>query len=113
MNLMLNIPTPEMAKLLGCRERNGPYQKRLVARFDRDIHDIVEQLDEPRLFTPTQQTLKLREQGGYCPKCKKPIEWGQKYEGHHIKPFSKGGPTILENLEVLHTECHREHHLKS
>jgi hypothetical protein len=113
MNLMLNIPTPEMAKLLGCRERNGPYQKRLVARFDRDIHDIVEQLDEPRLFTPTQQTLKLREQGGYCPKCKKLIEWGQKYEGHHVKPFSKGGPTTMENLEVLHTECHREHHLKS
>jgi hypothetical protein len=111
--LMLDMPSPEMASILGCGERNGPYQKRLMYRIDRDIHDIVEQLDDPRLFTPTQQMMKLKEQGGVCPECEKPIEWGQKYEGHHDKPYSQGGPTTLANLRVLHTECHMALHARS
>ena len=111
--MMFNMEAPEMASILGCGERNGPYQKRLVYHIDRDIHDIVEQFDDPRLFTPTQKTLKLKEQCGQCTWCKKPIEWGQKYEGHHDKPYSQGGPTTLANLKVLHTECHMELHARS
>ena len=110
-SVMINMPTPEISNLLGCGERNGPYQKRLIARIDRDIQDIVEQFDEPRLFTPTQKMLKLKEQGGVCPHCGKPIEWGQKMDGHHDKPYSRGGPTTLDNLQVLHEECHRDLHL--
>jgi hypothetical protein len=107
-NLMIKMPKSEMAIMLDCGERNGPYQKRLMYRIDRDIHDIVEQLDDPRLFTPTQKILKLKEQGGRCVWCHKPIEWGQKYEGDHVIPFAKQGPTTMENLRVLHVDCHKE-----
>jgi hypothetical protein len=111
--MMFNVARSEMASMLCCPERNGGYQTRLIYRIDRDIHDIVEQLDDPRLFTPTQKTLKLREQCNECPWCKKPIEWEQKYEGHHVVPYSKGGPTTLANLQVLHEECHKALHLNS
>lgn len=110
---MILDPMVDMPSILDNNGTGGAYQKRLVMRVDRDIHDIVEQLDDPRLFTPTQQTMKLTEQGRVCPECEKPIKWGQKYEGHHVIPYSKAGPTTMENLQVLHTECHAALHARS
>ena len=112
-NTILETPTDDLLRTYDCIQANSKYQRRLVYSIDRDIHDIVEQLDDPRLFTPTQKTLKLKEQCGQCTWCSKPIEWGQKYEGHHDKPYSQGGPTTLANLKVLHTECHMELHARS
>ena len=110
--LMLD-PASDVPSILDHNGTGGHYQKRLVMRVDRDIQDIVEHLDVPRRFTPTQQTMKLKEQGGICPECKKPIKWGQKYDGHHVIPYSKEGPTTMENLQVLHTECHTALHARS
>jgi len=111
--VILETPTDDIVRAHGCTSANAKYQLRLLYGIDRDIHDIVEQLDDARLFTPTQKTLKLREQCDACPWCKKPIEWGQKIEGHHIVPYSKGGPTTLANLQVLHVECHTALHARS
>jgi hypothetical protein len=111
-NMMFD-PAYDIPSTLGCSGTGGSYQKRLVMRVDRDIQDIVDQLDDPRRFTPTQMSLKLKEQGRVCPECEKPIKWGQKYEGHHVIPYSKAGPTTMENLQVLHTECHAALHARS
>ena len=110
--MMLEM-SDDLVRRYECKSSNAKYQNRVLYTIDRDIHDIVEQLDEPRRFTPTQMTLKLKEQDDTCPECKKPIKWGQKYDGHHVIPYSKAGPTTLENLQVLHTECHVALHARS
>ncbi|CAK0780194.1 5-methylcytosine-specific restriction enzyme A [Gammaproteobacteria bacterium] len=53
-----------------------------------------------------------RQQGGNCPVC------GQRFNGetsihtHHIVERCKGGGDNLENLVLLHPNCHRQvHHL--
>jgi len=110
-NTILETPTDDLLRAYDCIQANNKYQMRLVYSIDRDIHDIVAGIDDLRLFTPTQKAQKLKEQGGLCTWCSKPIEHRDTREGHHINPYIKGGPTTLENLQVLHTECHRDLHL--
>jgi len=59
-----------------------------------------------RAFTPTQKQEAFEKQNGICPKC------GQKFifdemEGDHITPWSEGGKTIPENLQMLCKDCNR------
>ena len=57
-----------------------------------------------RLFTKIQIGTKLKEQNNVCAICKNGKE---KYEGDHIIPWSKGGKTNDENLQVLCISCHQ------
>ena len=57
---------------------------------------------------------KLKEQGGHCPMC---LEEGNdkvyklsEMEGDHITPWSEGGRTEEDNLQML---CKRHNRLKS
>jgi hypothetical protein len=52
------------------------------------------------------EVLVLLRDKGICQYCKRPIhECGLDYHIDHIKPWINGGPTILENLQLLCSKC--------
>ncbi len=73
------------------------------------------------LFDRKESHLSLREfddkmkrkvyekQNGICPICQKHFEY-EEMEGDHIIPWSKGGKTIIENLQML---CRYDNNTKS
>lgn len=109
-SMMLKRSTDEHMKCLGCRQSNLDRQRRLLEMINRDVQDIVTQMDDPRAFTPTQKVKKLDEQDGKCTWCNEPILPGQKRDAHHIISYRDGGKTTLDNLAVLHEECHKDLH---
>ena len=108
--VILGTTMPDMLKLLNCTQNNARYQQLLLDKINHDVREIVTTSDDPRVFTAIQKTKKLEEQQGKCTWCSKVITDSQKMDGHHILPYSKGGPTTLDNLQVLHEECHRQLH---
>ena len=111
--MMLQIPRDEIIRMYGCHDGGSKWQKELLINVDRDIYDIVQSIDAPRLFTPTQKAQKLKEQGDLCTWCNHPIVYGDQSVCHHKVPWSRGGPTTLDNLQVLHKQCHTDLHLNS
>ncbi len=43
-------------------------------------------------------------QGGVCPYCKKRFAI-EEMHADHIKPWAKGGPTVVENCQMLCRDC--------
>ena len=62
-----------------------------------------------RQFDDDEKREAYETQGGICPKCGKHFAI-EEMEGDHIVPWSKGGKTIPENLQML---CRRCNGLKS
>jgi len=46
-------------------------------------------------------------QDGRCSVCKQPITIESRYDVHHIKPIVAGGKDNINNLALLHPNCHR------
>ncbi|MBM7786466.1 HNH endonuclease signature motif containing protein [Tenggerimyces flavus] len=64
--------------------------------------------DPERLFTgKLRRLLELRDRGCAFPGCDRPPGWTH---AHHIKAWSKGGPTTLNNGVLLCTHHHRVIH---
>jgi hypothetical protein len=59
-----------------------------------------------RAFTDKQKREKFEEQKGVCPHCKDTFEM-KDMEGDHITPWSQGGKTTLDNLQMLCKKCNR------
>lgn len=51
-----------------------------------------------------------KQQEGICPYCKQAIIFGENWSVHHIFPKSQGGSDRLENLQLMHEDCHRKLH---
>jgi hypothetical protein len=99
--------TPEaMLNFIGGTGRNGSYQKKLL-RFVDSLVDGFVGIVQPRLFTKAQKQAKLKEQGGKCTACGEKILKHQLFDGDHVKEWSEGGETTLENLQILHRHCHQ------
>jgi len=60
-----------------------------------------------RRFTSTMKRSAYTRQGGVCPLCKGSFELEQ-MEGDHILPWSQGGHTTPDNLQMLCRQCNRE-----
>lgn len=58
-----------------------------------------------RTYNDSERWLLYEQSSGKCQMCSKEL-WGV-FEVDHIKPFSKGGETTLDNAQVLCVECNR------
>lgn len=59
-----------------------------------------------RAFSESQKRTAYERQAGICPLCNKHFNIEQ-MEGDHITPWSEGGKTELDNLQMLCKECNR------
>ena len=57
-----------------------------------------------RSFLDRDKRTVYEQQGGICPICKNHFEFSE-MAGDHIVPWSKGGKSVLENLQMLCTDC--------
>jgi superfamily II DNA or RNA helicase len=62
------------------------------------------ELDPRRHFTQTETTFAWLRQDGICPDCQRKLD-RDLFDGDHITPWSKGGPTTLDNLQALCRAC--------
>ena len=83
--------------------RKGGIYEYLLSRGNREDALSI------RKFTDSQKRAAYERQNGLCPKCKLHFEY-EEMEGDHIVPWSKGGKTVPENLQML---CRRCNALKS
>ena len=93
----------EVAKLRADEEvsnKKGIYSF-ILTRKERKLH--------LRSFEDNDKITAFQKQGGVCPKCQKVFKI-EEMEADHINPWSKGGKTILTNLQML---CKEDNRLKS
>jgi RNA-directed DNA polymerase len=53
-----------------------------------------------------------QQQDGKCPPCGHPITPDSRWHVHHKIPRAEGGPHTLDNLLLLHPDCHRQLHAR-
>lgn len=49
-------------------------------------------------------------QDGICPICETKVTKDTGWNVHHVIPKTKGGTDVCNNLQLLHPNCHRQHH---
>jgi len=52
-------------------------------------------------------------QKGTCPVCHQPLENGEDIHMHHVIPKKRKGTEALDNLRLVHLDCHRQIHSKN
>lgn len=91
-----------MPRLTTIKSKLQPHKKSLVKLQNKRI---------------TGRTLQKRREevylnsNGLCAMCERVVLFSD-YELHHTIPLSEGGEDIIENTEVLCSQCHHEHHHK-
>jgi hypothetical protein len=82
-------------------------KEKLIEKFNSDcLGTLVVELDTDRIFTPAQKYQLWEQQGGVCPRTGKEIPEEEinnhkKWHADHIIPYSEGGPTVIENGELV------------
>jgi hypothetical protein len=92
---------------LECTTRAGVFQRRLIERIDAILEKEVNAEGSVRRFTKKAIDDKLGEQSNICPLCHLAISATDNYEGDHIVPWTAGGKTVADNLQVVHKRCHQ------
>ena len=59
-----------------------------------------------RTFSDAQKEAAYAKQGGICPACGKHFDYAE-MQGDHIVPWSKGGKTLPDNLQMLCAKCNQ------
>jgi RNA-directed DNA polymerase len=82
--------------------------------YDPEWASYYEGLIKARMMTTLQGREKLltiwKRQKGRCPICYQAVTRETGWDIHHVIPRAKGGGDRLSNLEMLHLNCHRQHH---
>ena len=90
----------EVAELMADKEvqRHGGIYEFLLS--DRTLFEKL----NLRGFDPDDMRVAYETQKGFCPICKGKFAF-EEMRGDHIKPWSKGGKTVPENLQMLCADC--------
>lgn len=90
----------EVAELMADRDvqRHGGVYEFLLS--DRTLFEKL----NLRGFDPDDMRVAYENQKGFCPICKGKFAF-EEMRGDHIKPWSKGGKTVPENLQMLCADC--------
>ena len=70
----------------------------------RETDPFAGRLLNLRAFDKREKMAAYSRQEGICPICGEHFEFSE-MEGDHIKPWSKGGLTVLENCQMLCRDC--------
>jgi hypothetical protein len=65
--------------------------------------------DSVRLFNEEQKIRVYFKQRGLCSFCKKTLRF-EEAKAHHKYEHARGGPTKIENLQLVHLRCHDKIH---
>ena len=79
------------------QKKSGIYEYLLSGRENERALNI-------RAFTESQKRAAYERQKRICAKCRRHFELAE-MEGDHIVPWSKGGKTVPENLQMLCRRC--------
>lgn len=83
----------------------GIYEYILMTECNPPV-PFAEKLLRLRAFTENDKRRKYEEQSGICPICGNHFEY-EEMEGDHIIPWSQGGKTESDNLQMLCKNCNR------
>ena len=83
------------------QKSKGIYEYLLLR--DENLPKAISKLNL-REFAPTEKQRAYANQQGICPMCKKHFEYDD-MRGDHIVPWSKGGKTTEDNLQMLCKDC--------
>ena len=65
--------------------------------------------DKKRFHDEDQKRTLFFQQEGYCPECKKFINFHEDASAHHVVAHQHGGKTNdLTKAVLLHTKCHQD-----
>lgn len=84
---------------------NKSYRTKIVFQWPIKFVRHYPGRDYRRSFTHTQQIELYERQKGLCADCGSPLDL-RTVNCHHIKPWSEGGRTTVENGLALCPECH-------
>jgi 5-methylcytosine-specific restriction endonuclease McrA len=80
----------------------------LIEKIDNIIEtELNNDENSTRFFSKKMIKEGLKLQNNICPKCSKVIKEEHDFEADHVVPWTAGGKTVIENLQVLHKRCHQ------
>lgn len=82
------------------------YRQKVLREFILEEMPYLELKDPTRTFTPDQRAVIYRRGKGICAVCAVAVS-EERFEADHIKPWSKGGRTVIENGQVLCALCNQ------
>ena len=96
--------------------------KFVVERLDYILSDFSDstlseygiiQLDSKRTFSPSEKRVRFNKVSGKCECCDVSISSPEMSEADHIIPYSQGGTTTIDNLQITCRSCNRSKGSKS
>lgn len=103
--LKLHADTP-IRRHVKVKAEANPFDPKWEVYFEQRDSQLMN-----RFWTGKLKALWKR-QDGKCPICQQQITIGQEWAVHHIVQRAHGGKDTLDNLQMLHGNCHRQVHVK-
>lgn len=80
------------------------YRQKVLKEYILEEMPYLELKDQNRIFTPDQRAVIYRIGKGKCAMCGIEVS-EESFEADHMKPWSKGGRTIIANGQILCSTC--------
>lgn len=112
---MGRVSTETLVHLADTPIRRHPWLKGEANPYDPDWEQYFEARFDQQMRTHPYLRLRSlwRRQAGTCPICHRHITAQTGWEIHHWTLRCLGGPDTLDNLGLLHPECHRRLHYRN
>jgi RNA-directed DNA polymerase len=101
---LLNMADTPIVRHVKIRQDANPYDPEqemyFEARLDRKLKRHLR--GKPRTLWVLQK--------GICPRCSQKLDLRRSWNVHHVRYRCHGGSDSIDNLELLHPNCHRQLH---